>query len=149
MLGAATGRSLGLAGGVCCCAAAEWCSREIVNVAFCVWCCGDNKGLMVAFWFALLLGSNKIDAMDNFWWWRLSARYRHKATRICYSILLPSLWWMYDKKSFGGGVFRWRCCRIGQIRVDEEGLQLLVVHGVIPCTRKYSRRPRAPQVVVS
>ena len=24
--------------------------------------------------------------------------------------------------------------------VDEEGLQLSVVHGVIPCTRKYTRR---------
>ena len=86
MLGAATGHSLGLAGGVCFCAAAGWCSREIVNVTFCVWCCGDNKVLVVAFWFALLLGNNKINAMDKFWWWRLSARYRHKATRICYGI---------------------------------------------------------------
>ena len=33
-------------------------SGDVVNVAFCLWCCDDNKGLMVVFRLALLLRNN-------------------------------------------------------------------------------------------
>ena len=90
VLGAAAGCGLGLGGGVYCRAAARQCSLTKVNVAFLLWCCGGNKGLLVAFSFASLVGNN-INVMNMFWWWRLCVRCHRKVERICCDILLPGV----------------------------------------------------------